>query len=941
MGMATERKRMKKMKRKSDSRMAKVKDSSDSGKGGEFVASKLEKLGLDMLAQIDSETSPTFTTALRSKGNIVYDNGVGFIRLGDKTEERTFINVAQARKFMQTVAIASKCKKFLREGAHTSIRGLYYQLKFSLGENLDEELFTEQSESNPLVEDLEVALNVKREDLNLNTDRKGVVAGPLVLKDRFGGDETEIDCTKQGRSGWMIPSDVDNGMEFKSVDADYVLVVEKDAMWQRLNEEKFWRKENCILITPKGQASRGCRRLIRKLASRKLPVIVFSVDADEPIVLVDSEGMIRNERIGEYCKKTFEKNGSKKTPHYEKGAAAGEMAPQVDSGGAATTGSVLHVVRHPIGEKLFEVKSACGYSVKVTRSHSVMVFDETAYRIVPKKASELKKGDLLVAPLKVPNNESLNGEIDLMALGQKAKCGSMGSIKAERGSIRFGKSGIRLPRKIRLTPQFARLLGYYVAEGSGGAVATFSFGTHEKEYIQDVVRAAKKIFGRIPSLAHPHPSETQVKFGGKLAEIMFADILGCGTGASRKQVPSIVFNMPNDLKMEFLRGYFRGDGNVHITSKGCRLWANTVSRKLASDLVLLLLQLGCFATIEQKKPAKQGHLKQYHVLIYNLESLKKLQSIAKDLEPSISRHLNRKTLKSPVFKSIPTRLLKPFQKMIYSLGGKGISGTFSQGTISLDKLNAILSRLQAEPVVKRDAVLKALGSNPGSTTKELCLLTRLKFITVFKSLSRAQKRGEVSSGLVRGDRVWKMAVSGSGGDTMEKLETLRRLAQNGIALIPVKEVAEVKASDGFVYDIEVAPTHTFVGGVGPLLLHNTDCDAWGWYIYWAIKTGSMNLAYLGSDIATPEARFVGVTMRDIKDYDFLNQLTIKAKDVDIKRAEEMLSYEWISCHKDWVEELKTVLKTKKKIEQDALQGPRLSFVGDYLREKIEKKKFLA
>ena len=81
-------------------------------------------------------------------------------------------------------------------------------------------------------------------------------------------------------------------------------------------------------------------------------------------------------------------------------------------------------------------------------------------------------------------------------------------------------------------------------------------------------------------------------------------------------------------------------------------------------------------------------------------------------------------------------------------------------------------------------------------------------------------------------------------------------------------------------------------------------------------------------------------MADIKDYDFLGSLTINAKEVDIKRAEEMLSYEWISAHKGWVDELKTVLKTKKKLEQDALQGPRLSFVGEYLREKIEKKKFL-
>lgn len=240
------------------------------------VIGKLEGLGDSMLDEIKHEQSPSFATPLRSRTNVLYDEKVGCLHLGDKVETRQFINVGQARKFMQTVAIANKCKKFLNEDAHTSIRGLFYQLKFSLGENLDEELFSEQSESNPLIEDLEVALDVKREDLNLNTDRKGVVAGPLVLRDKFGGDETIIDTTQQGRSGWMIPSDVDNGMEIESLDADYVLVVEKDAMWQRLNEDKFWRKENCVLITPKGQASRGCRRLISKLANEGLPIIVFT-----------------------------------------------------------------------------------------------------------------------------------------------------------------------------------------------------------------------------------------------------------------------------------------------------------------------------------------------------------------------------------------------------------------------------------------------------------------------------------------------------------------------------------------------------------------------------------------------------------------------------------------------------------------------------------------
>ncbi len=233
---------------------------------------KLEEMGTGMVKQIDAGDGPTFETVLRTKSNTIYDEGIGCLRTGDKKELRKFLSMAQAKTFMQTVAIASKTRKFVKEELHTSIRGLFYQLKFSLGEDLDEDLFSEQSESNGLIEDLEVALGIKREDLNLTTDRKGFVAGPMTILDRFGGEETLIDLEKQGRSGWSIPSDVDNGMDIKKLDADYVLVVEKDALWQRLNEDKFWKKENCILVTPKGQSTRGTRRLLRKLADRKLPV---------------------------------------------------------------------------------------------------------------------------------------------------------------------------------------------------------------------------------------------------------------------------------------------------------------------------------------------------------------------------------------------------------------------------------------------------------------------------------------------------------------------------------------------------------------------------------------------------------------------------------------------------------------------------------------------
>ena len=101
-----------------------------------------------------------------------------------------------------------------------------------------------------------------------------------------------------------------------------------------------------------------------------------------------------------------------------------------------------------------------------------------------------------------------------------------------------------------------------------------------------------------------------------------------------------------------------------------------------------------------------------------------------------------------------------------------------------------------------------------------------------------------------------------------------------------------------------------------------------------------SLAYLGRDFAVPEAKFLGVTMDDIEDFGFLQKLTINAKEVDIKRAQEMLSYPWINQYKEWVSNLNKVIKTKKKIEQDALQGEKLTFAGEYIRDKIEGKKFL-
>ena len=238
------------------------------------VKIELEKLGEKILTEIEKKENPNIDIPIRALSNVVFDKKSGQITLGNKTAKRYFFNVAHAKKFMQTVMVGAFCKSLLDEKIHASIRDMYYNLKRTLPES-NENTFDEQSDSDPIIVDLEVAIDVLREQLHLTTDRKGIVAGNVIIEDR--GDS--IDWSKLGSGGWSIPSTVDE-VNFKKVNAEFVLVVEKNAGFERLHEDKFWQKHKCILIGTGGQPSRGTRLLIQRLNSEyKLPVYVFC-DAD-------------------------------------------------------------------------------------------------------------------------------------------------------------------------------------------------------------------------------------------------------------------------------------------------------------------------------------------------------------------------------------------------------------------------------------------------------------------------------------------------------------------------------------------------------------------------------------------------------------------------------------------------------------------------------------
>jgi DNA topoisomerase-6 subunit A len=244
-------------------------------RGGD-TAAKLAGLGDKVVKEIAAHKNPFVSIPVRTLANVDYDPKKSIIELGDQKQNRYLFNVGQARKFMQTFLVASACKDLLDAGKTTSIRDLYYITKHSIGDTR-QNTFDEQEESDPIIEDLEVTIDSLREEMNLFASNRGAMVGDLTLVD--SGDT--IDLRRLGSGGWSVPSIVEaNVIQFRRCDAEMILLVEKDAVWRRLNEDKFWRQHKAILLHGQGMASRGVRRLLYRMVHElKLPLYVL-VDND-------------------------------------------------------------------------------------------------------------------------------------------------------------------------------------------------------------------------------------------------------------------------------------------------------------------------------------------------------------------------------------------------------------------------------------------------------------------------------------------------------------------------------------------------------------------------------------------------------------------------------------------------------------------------------------
>lgn len=862
----------------------------------------LKQLGQATYEEVDSGRFPQFTFPSRSVSNIVYDPKLKQYILGKTSVKRSAGNIKHIRPFTQLLWLAFFADKLVNEGKTSTLRDVYYS---SQAYNME---FVDQAESDEIITDLEAVLSRAREELKIYPEERSAIFGDLTIEYTVPGYEGNRLNLSSHPDGYLIGPSLSSA-EFVDTSAEMIIAVEKGGIFTRFVEEKVHKKYKAILIDTAGQPPRSTRFMLKRLNKElNLPVYIMSdgdvygehiamviisgsanaahlreltvstakwvgvwasVTGDEPVI-IQKNGLLRNMEIGKFYSETQKMVEKQEAGFYPATAVSAFCCS--DSGEVGIK-PIKALMRHSYDGDIYKIRTKGGFTVKTTGNHSVQRFNRDTYRLESIPVTSLKKGDLLASCFGIPNSENLN-EINFASLiaqeaphlannifveGVEAKQLSdflwqtyskkemrknyyqvlkrgengvklsyffaQGKIP-NQGFLRLRYSKNKIPVCVKDILRFARLMGYYAAEGGlskgkRGSVCELTFSIHEMDYVRDSCDCIKESLSIQPSAKERTINNTyRIRYGNTLLAQIYSEVLGTGKRVERKQVPFIFFNVVTDAKREFLRGYFRGDRIVNY-SEETRLGATTVSRKLAADLVVLLRQLGVVAYVWK-------HGSSY---IVSCADTVGIQDIFNEIcrKPTVVR----------------SKIVNVPRDLVYDLG-RELKSAIPYGQ-------------------KSDFHRKVMSG--GETIN-------VGYGRFGKAVSLIQMESQ-----------------------SDHLRTMNSFIQNKVALLPVTEITNMGRISEPVYDIEVDNVHTFVGGVGGLVLHNSDI------VKYKLPTDPMTEA-------------------------------------DIKRAQEL--------RKDprytggvWQRELDIFLKIKRKSELEAFSKYGLTFIVDnYLKEKMAEAKSL-
>lgn len=315
----------------------------------------------------------------------------------------------------------------------------------------------------------------------------------------------------------------------------------------------------------------------------KQPVVDKHCLPDDVPTIVRNSNAVKVEPIGKIAEKAFER--CKDNIHFEDGAEYvegdlhGLQVLTYDNDGNTKFSPVSRVYRVKSPEYLYELTLIGNRTIRATSDHTVFTLRKG--RIVNKPMKEIKAGDYVVVPA------SLEVEKPLTSIKIKTEC--------ETANKKFINT-------IKISKEFMRLLGYYLSAGFTNSKGIFfRFDSHENTLIEDTIRCIQKLFGIKAVVGKPHKTTITISVHNKTLSKIFGNTIKAGNSAAEKRIPSFIFDVNRDSKLEFLRALFKSGGYIR---RGHEAVYVTASKSLSSDLQYFLSLMGAAVSVNKEKKKK-------------------------------------------------------------------------------------------------------------------------------------------------------------------------------------------------------------------------------------------------------------------------------------------------------------------------------------------------
>ncbi|XP_034027498.1 meiotic recombination protein SPO11-like isoform X1 [Thalassophryne amazonica] len=232
------------------------------------ILTRIEKVILGIVSSLSKDEAPILVLPNRSRwANVSFDSAIGLQMSSEGSVTTIRSDCPSVTKFAQILKILSVIYKLVQSNSYATKRDIYYN---------NTQLYGSQKIVDSIVDDISCMLKVPRRSLHVLATSKGLISGDLSYMEEDG---TRVDC-QSSCTAIAVSSNI-GGIKNVASSAKFVLIVEKDATFQRLLDEDFCSKLSpCIIITGKGVPDVNSRLMVRKLwDTLRIPIFAM-VDAD-------------------------------------------------------------------------------------------------------------------------------------------------------------------------------------------------------------------------------------------------------------------------------------------------------------------------------------------------------------------------------------------------------------------------------------------------------------------------------------------------------------------------------------------------------------------------------------------------------------------------------------------------------------------------------------